>query len=146
MLETHVYIQVSSASPKESEKQYGYVLECEIRGEPRTKEGFGQTIGTFHKATLAAVVEALKRFKQPCKIYIHSENEYVLGSMAGHLGKWAKNDFLNSKGKPVANKEEWQRVWELIQNHEVIPVPGKHSYSEWLLREMKNKENKANDR
>lgn len=137
MQRVDIYIAVDNVSPRISEKKYGYVLECEVSGQAKTREGFGSAEGTYHFVELTAMVAALERLKQPCEVHFHSENEFVLSMLERNLRTWAAAGFVTSKGKSVANKEQWMNVWRLSQKHLLIPEPGKHSYSGWLQEEMK---------
>lgn len=136
MFETHIYIETDSISAKATEKQYGYVLEVMVNGESKTREGFGQITGTYHQTVLTALVEALDRFNQSCEIHIHTEDEFILNMMERNLPGWAGNDFRTSKGKPVANQEEWRRVWELSRKHLVFGESGRHSFTGWLQTQI----------
>lgn len=144
MKTAHIYIATDSSSPKVAERHYGYVLECEVSGEARTREGFGEITGTYNQATLAALVEALGRFRQGCELHIHTENTFVLGMICRNLKTWAGNGFLTSKGKAVANREEWEEVWRLSREHLIAAEPGGHSYSGWLLEEIRKRKEKEN--
>lgn len=140
MHEVHIYIETNSASPRVTEKKYGYVLECQMPySGKQTREGFGQITGTYHQATLEAMGEALERINQSCEVHIHTPDEFVLNMMQNNLETWAGSGFLNSKGKPVANQEAWMQLWPLVRKHLVKPRSGKHSYSEWLQTEMRKK-------
>lgn len=137
MQRVDIYIAIDSASTRISKKMYGYVLECEVSGQAKTREGFGTAEGTYHFGELTAMIAALERLKQPCEVHIHSENDFVLSMLERNLRTWAAAGFVTTKGKPVANKELWMIVWKLSQKHLVKTVPGKHPYSEWLKEEMK---------
>ena len=41
-MEVHIYIGTDSKAPKSCTRKYGYVLECNLRGTPWTKEKFGE--------------------------------------------------------------------------------------------------------
>lgn len=107
---TRIYIAIDSRSPRITKKNYGYVLECEVSGEARTREGFGTVTGTYHQATLTALIKALERFTQKCELHIHTEDMFVLNMMLKNLDAWEANGFTTSKGSPVANREEWMEV------------------------------------
>lgn len=139
MFETKIYIEIDSSSPKVTEKCYGYVMECIVAGEPKTREGFGKVTGTYHQAVLTALGEALERFKQPCEICICTEDEFVLNMLERNLSAWVGNEFLNSKGKPVANREEWKKIWLLSNKHLMLTQQGKHEYTGWLQGEIKKR-------
>lgn len=144
MKQTQIYIVVDSCYPKTSRKNYGYILECEIAGEAVTREGYGQSEGSYHKAVLDALADALERFTQKCEVTIHTENEFILNVFTRNLARWAGNGFLTAKGKPVANQVEWIRVWEASKNHVVHCEPGRHAYSGWLSGEIERRKEQSN--
>lgn len=140
MLKTSVYIEVSNASPRKSEKRYGYVLEAEKNGNPVTREGFGSVTGTYHQAVIAAMIDALKRYEKPSEVHLVCANGFVLGQFK-NLKAWLKNDFRTSKGKPVANQEEWRKLACLTAQHKIITEQmEKSSYTGWLKMKLKDKE------
>ena len=121
MFQTKIYITIDSSSPKATEKHYGYVLECVVGGEAKTREGFGKITGTYHQAVLTALAEALGRFNQSCEVCICTEDEFVLNMLERNLAIWAGNEFLTSKKKPVANQEEWVGIWNLSNKQADCP-------------------------
>ena len=71
MFEVHLYIETDSTSPKTTQKQYGYVLECRTgAGNLCTREGFGSLYGTYHCAVLRGIITAMSRLNQPCEVHI----------------------------------------------------------------------------
>ena len=141
MFEVHIYIGVNNASPRRARKHYAYVLECHLEsGDIRTKEGFGEIDGTYHRATLKAIAEAMGRLNQPCEVYLHTENGFVRNMMERNLEHWAADGFVNSRGNLIANREEWVRIWGLMQDQLVFVELGKHPYSEWMEGKMKRRE------
>lgn len=132
MQKVNVFIAIDNISPKPTEKKYGYILECDVKGEAVTREGYGQTYGSYHKAVLMAIADALERFNKKCNITIHTEDDFVLNMMQKNLHRWAENGFLTTKGKSVANNEEWSRVWSLAEKQNIQTKPGAHAYSNWL--------------
>lgn len=142
MFQVKIYITTDSISPKATEKYYGYVLECMVAGEAKTREGFGKITGTYHQTVLTALAEALDRFNQSCEVCICTEDEFVLNMLERNLATWAGNEFLTSKHKPVANQEEWMKIWSLSNKHLILTAPGKHEYTGWLQGEIRaRKEN-----
>lgn len=144
MFQTKIYITTDSSSPKTTEKHYGYVLECMVGGEAKTREGFGKVTGTYHQAVLTALAEALGRFNQSCEVCICTEDEFVLNMLERNLAIWAGNEFLTSKKKPVANQEEWMRIWDLSNKHLILTAPGKHEYTGWLQGEIEKRKEQEN--
>lgn len=141
MQQVNVYIETDSTSPRAAKRKYGYVLECMARGQTVTREGFGEVNGTYNAATLEGLKEALGRIREPCEIHIHTENGYVLNMVDNCLRKWQESGFVNGKGKPVANKEEWEIIGNLLKKQIVKTKHGTHIYARWLKREMKARKN-----
>lgn len=144
MVRSAIYITTDSTVPKTTEKWYGYVLECMVTGETRTKEGFGKITGTYHQAVLKALAEALARFRKESEIHIYSEDAFVLGAIKGRLGEWAQNDFLTAKQQPIANRDAWKKVWELSGKHLILTEPGRHSYTGWIREEIERRKEQQN--
>lgn len=78
-----------------------------------------------------------------CKICIHTRDLYV-GSRLEKITEMAGAGWMDSKGQPIKNKEEWQQVYKamnaLPDPHEITAKTEKHSYSMWLREEMKHRE------
>lgn len=136
MQETHIYIVVDSANLRETQKYYGYVLECKVADTIVTREGFGTEWGTYHKVTMKALIVALSRFNQKCRIKIYSKNRLICNLLSGSLLLWLKNDLRTSQGKDVANKEEWMQIAKLLDGHQWEVVTGEHEYADWLKSEI----------
>ena len=143
MAEVNLYIETDSTSPKPRSRRYGYVLECRTSsGRTVTREGFGQTEGTYHQTILRAMAKAIARIINPCQLHIHTRDSFVLDMIDHNLVLWASQGFLTVKGEPVANIAEWRTLWAQIKGHEVITNRGPHPYSEWLRAELKKQEDK----
>ena len=88
---------------------------------------------------LMAVVQALFRAvsynyqKDYSKISIHTDSAYVLNGITQWIHNWRKNNWVNSKGQPVANRDLWEGLYELtlkFDNLEWVKVKG-HSGDKW---------------
>ena len=75
---------------------------------------------------------------------ICTEDEFVLNMLERNLAIWAGNEFLTSKKKPVANQEEWMRIWSLSNKHLILTSPGKHEYTGWLQGEIEKRKEQEN--
>lgn len=88
----------------------------------------GEISGTFHDTTsqrmeLAALIGVLEYFKTSMKITIHSDSAYMVNCIHQKwIVKWLANGWKNSKGDPVKNKDQWIRIYELLDFHEVAFV------------------------
>lgn len=139
MFDVHIYIAQDSANPRKSKKTYGYVCECEIKGELRTVEGYGETESTYHETTLIAINQALGRLNQSCKVHIHTEDKFILNMLTNNLDQWAANDFKSTKDKPVEYEGEWRKLWDSKNKQVIFPEHGPHAYKDWLLNEFKKR-------
>lgn len=83
-MEVNIYVECDGAL-RETEKKYGYVLQCFIEDTEYTKEGFGKIKGTVHKATLRAILDALERMKKPSDIKIYTQNSYIANMFEHYL-------------------------------------------------------------
>mgnify|MGYP006190006751 CR=1 FL=1 len=90
--------------------QYGDT-EKEISGyQPKT---------TNNIMELSAAVEALKLLKEPCNIILTTDSTYVKNGISSWIFNWKKNGWKTSAKKPVKNKELWQELDQLAQNHTI---------------------------
>ena len=136
----NIYIATDSKNTRKSKRKFGYVLECELAGNPYTKEGFGEVETTYNGAILIAINKALERLNFCCEVHIHTENGFVANMIENNLDTWAGADFKTKKGKPVVNQEEWKKLWEQSQKNLIIMAAGRHSYSNWIEEQMKGQD------
>ncbi len=140
MQTVHIYVETDSTSPRSAARMTGYVLEYKKQsGETKTIEGFSKKMGTYHRAILLAMEDALKRMIRPCELHIHTQDEYVLNSIDKYLHIWAANGYRNKKGDLVKNHFEWGRIWELLQGHLIVIEAGMHSRYSDMVTQMREK-------
>lgn len=87
---------------------------------------------TNNRMELTAPIKALEALKQPCKVVIYTDSAYVYNAFKqGWIQLWQNNNWLNSRKRPVENKDLWQKLLVLMSNHNVewIKVKG-HSDNE----------------
>ncbi len=69
---------------------------------------------------ITAVIEGLKALKRPCNVNIYSDSAYVVNCFEKNwINNWIKNNWVNSKKKPVKNKELWLELYDLTKIHKV---------------------------
>lgn len=142
-MKVDIYIETSSQFQGKVERKCGYVLSTLLRGGEETRKHFGTVSGTYHQAVLLTIADALEHMTRSCKICIHTRDLYV-GSRLEKITEMAGAGWMDSKGHPIKNKEEWQQVYKamnaLPDPHEITAKTEKHSYSMWLREEMKHRE------
>lgn len=136
MREVRIYTGTNLKSPRAAAGKIGYVLETQGRNGPVTRTGFEDFESvTKNQAELKAIEKALERMIEPCQITIFTESSYVAAGM-GWIEQWKENGWKTARGKPVSNQEEWNRVLELMKNHEITVENKHHEYSNWIQTEL----------
>ena len=79
----------------------------------------GEAQTTNNRMELQAAIEALKALKCHCKVSLYTDSTYVKNGIQSWLKNWRKKNWRNSQGKPVKNKDLWQILDQLTQNHDV---------------------------
>ena len=74
----------------------------------------GEDYTTNNRMELKAVIEALKRLKEPCEIELFSDSTYVLKGINEWLNNWIKKDFKN-----VKNEDLWREFIEVSRGHKI---------------------------
>ncbi|MBQ7880949.1 MAG: ribonuclease HI [Clostridia bacterium] len=82
---------------------------------------------TNNQMELTAVIEALLKLKEPCKVKLYSDSAYVINAFTQDwVGNWQKNGFKNAKKKEIENIDLWKRLINLNEYHDIewIKVKG----------------------
>ncbi len=74
---------------------------------------------TNNQMELSAVIEALSILKNECEIEIFTDSQYIVNGMKTWIFNWMKNNWKTSNKKPVENKELWEKLYTLSQNHKI---------------------------
>lgn len=79
----------------------------------------GETETTNNRMELTAAIEALNALKQPCKVELHTDSNYLRDGITSWISKWKKNGWRTASKKPVKNAELWKRLEAAHQRHDV---------------------------
>ena len=75
---------------------------------------------TNNRMELTAVIEGLKRLKEPCRVELYSDSKYVIDALEkGWAVGWQKRGWIKSDKKPALNPDLWELLLSLTQTHEV---------------------------
>lgn len=92
------------------------------------------------KAVIIAIAEILKTSHDEKNIEIYSDSAYVCNCINQEWYKrWFKNGWINSKKEPVANKDLWENLFQMLnelkEDYQItfIKVKG-HSMNTWNKR------------
>lgn len=90
------------------------------------KEGDEETVlvgsepeTTNNRMELKALICALSYFKEPKRIKVYTDSEYLLRGAVEWLPKWKAQGFRTSEGNPVKNRDLWEEIDRLMSIHKV---------------------------
>ncbi len=74
---------------------------------------------TNNRMELTGAIEGLAALKRPCRVRLTTDSEYVKKGITEWIHGWIKRGWKNSQKKDVANRDLWERLWELTNTHQV---------------------------
>jgi len=93
------------------------VLQC---GEHRRELSGSADDTTVNAMELTAAIEGLSALKQTgATVEVISDSNYLVKGVNEWLPDWIARGWRTANKKPVANRELWERLHALIQQHEV---------------------------
>ena len=91
-----------------------------LRFEGREKELSGYAPETTNnRMELTGAIAGLEQLKHPCRVSLTTDSQYVKKGMTEWIDGWIKRGWKNSQKKPVANRDLWERLLELTEQHQV---------------------------
>lgn len=107
-------------------------------GTPETRQGMLYAEESTENAmTLELLIEAFSILTKSCSVRVNTRCEHVLNTTQNcWLEQWEKNEWRKANGKPVANAELWQQVYEYMQIHEVLFEEAENSYRNVMQLEI----------
>ena len=96
---------------------WGCVLIC---GEEMKEMSGACEDTTNNRMELQAVISGLSALTQQCKVDIYTDSAYVCNAFQQKwIGNWVRNNWVNSKDEPVANKDLWKKLLAECEKHEI---------------------------
>ncbi len=90
--------------------RYGGIEKSLYGGEQET---------TNNRMELMAAIEGLNALREPCKVTITTDSQYVRKGITEWLANWKRNGWRTAAKEPVKNADLWQRLDEQNQRHQV---------------------------
>ena len=114
---------------------WGAILS--FRGVEKEISG-GDPSTTNNRMELTAVLEALRRLKEPCTVELYSDSKYVIDALQkGWVYGWKKRGWIKSDKKPALNVDLWEQLLPEIARHEV--------HAHWVKGHAENPKNNRCD-
>ncbi len=86
--------------------------------EKRISGGFALT--TNNRMEILAAIIALESLRYPCRVNIFSDSRYLNDSVSKKwIYGWLRKNWKKSDGKPVLNRDLWERLLPLLARHEI---------------------------
>lgn len=95
--------------------------------EIETVVTLGEPAATNNRMELVAAISALEALPTGAGAVIHSDSQYVVKGMTTWLASWRAKGWRTAAGKPVANRDLWQRhdaacaartvSWQWVKGH-----------------------------
>lgn len=120
-----------------------YLLECVVNGRPYTKYQIIEMENcSKNMIELEALIKALERMQKKAEIRIFTCNDTIYGTLNNmwHI-QWQKNNWINARGNEVKNREQWQKVTELLENFSYTVSKEEHSYKKWMQTQLGGNKN-----
>ena len=108
---------------------YGVIL----RSREREKELSGcDPMTTNNRMELTAAIKGLEALKNPCRVKLVTDSNYVVQGMTSWIFHWVKNNWKNSQKQQVLNRDLWERLFDLSKLHDIqwIWVKGHNEHPE----------------
>ena len=78
---------------------------------------------TNNRMELTAVIEGLQALKEPCKVTLYSDSQYVVNAVnLGWAEGWKQNGWRKADKKKALNTDLWETLLDLLQKHDVTFV------------------------
>ena len=74
---------------------------------------------TNNRMELTAAIEALTAIAPGQMVIISSDSQYVVKGVMEWSPKWIKNHWRTANGKDVLNRDLWERLMQMVQQHNV---------------------------
>jgi ribonuclease HI len=93
---------------------------CILRYDRHKKELYGsEPRTTNNQMELRAVIEGLRAIKEPCRVTVLTDSQYVKNGITSWIHRWKRKGWETVTGSPVLNRELWQQLDEAVGRHQV---------------------------
>lgn len=79
--------------------------------------GEGDT--TNNRMEMMAVIKALEALKKRSKVKLYTDSKYVMQGITEWIEGWKAKGWKTAAKKPVKNKDLWQEIDALVDQHDV---------------------------
>ncbi len=74
---------------------------------------------TNNRMEMTAVLEGLSALREPCRVTIEIDSEYVKKGITEWMAGWKRRGWKTASKQPVKNQDLWRRLDEAVARHDV---------------------------
>ncbi|MCB1615897.1 MAG: ribonuclease HI [Pseudomonadales bacterium] len=91
-----------------------------LRYQGTEKQLFGaERETTNNRMELMAAISALQVLKEPCRVELTTDSQYVRQGITTWLENWKSRNWKTSNRKPVKNQDLWKQLDEESSRHKI---------------------------
>lgn len=79
----------------------------------------GEPDTTNNRMELLAAIRALEALREPCRVVLHTDSQYVQKGISEWIGGWQRRGWKTADGKPVKNDDLWRALLVAQKPHTV---------------------------
>ena len=95
---------------------WAYILR--FNEHTREMSGFERQT-TNNRMELTAVIKGLRAIKEPCKVEVVTDSEYVKNGITTWIHNWKRNGWKTAAKKPVVNQDLWMDLDREASSHDI---------------------------
>lgn len=120
MTKVHIYTDGACSGNQLQENIGGWGAVLEYGDYQKELSGFAINT-TNNRMEMMALIESLKALKKEnLEIQVFSDSSYLTNCFRDKWYiNWEKNNWRNSKGDPVENKDLWEELFSLVTKHKI---------------------------
>ncbi|ODU45049.1 ribonuclease HI [uncultured Aquimonas sp.] len=88
-------------------------------GEHEKELAGGEPDTTNNRMELLAAIRALEALREPCRVVLHTDSQYVQKGISEWIGGWQRRGWKTADGKPVKNDDLWRALLAAQKPHKV---------------------------
>ncbi len=110
-----------------------------LEGGKRREISGGFRLTTNNRMELLAAIRALQSLKQPSRVVLYSDSQYLVKNYnEGSVKRWKDKGWMRDRKNPAKNKDLWQELLLQVEVHDVA--------FDWVEGHSGDKENERCDR
>jgi len=96
----------------------GWGALLRFRGKEKELYGY-EPDTTNNRMELTAAIRGLQELNRPCTVDLTTDSQYLRKGVLEWMPQWKKRGWKTASKKPVQNRDLWETLDALIQEHEV---------------------------